>query len=235
VDPIRSRLYVSDIIQNLVYVIDSRTKQILTTIAVPDNPSQMAINLRLNRIYVAEFGGSLVAVLDGNTETLIDSIPVILPQNIAVNPLNDRVYISSNNFFGAVTAVDGRTNGVIATIRTAGQFTVGVDVDFIRNLVYAADESGTLNVIDGATNTLLSSVQTNTVLVDSRVNPFTNRVYVNENNTNQVAIFAGRTLQQIGSLPAGGGPSQSAIDLVNQRLFVGNPFSNDVTIINTQP
>jgi DNA-binding beta-propeller fold protein YncE len=58
---------------------------------------------------------------------------------------------------------------------------------------------------------------------------------VNENNTNQVAIFAGRTLQQIGSLPAGGGPSQSAIDLVNQRLFVGNPFSNDVTIINTQP
>jgi hypothetical protein len=40
-------------------------------------------------------------------------------------------------------------------------------VDFIRNLVYAADESGILNVIDGATNTLLSSVQTNTVFVDS--------------------------------------------------------------------
>jgi DNA-binding beta-propeller fold protein YncE len=225
---------VSDIIQNLVYVVNTQSNQIITSIPVPGNPAQMGINIRLNRVYVSEFGdGSTVAVIDGNTNTVMASILVPLPQNFAVNPVNNRVYISNNNFFGAVTVVDGNTNTVIAQISTAGQFTIGVGVDPIRNLIYAADETGTLNVIDGSTNTLIAQTTLSTELVGLSVNLFTNRIYVSDFAQNQVDIVDGNTRQQIGRVPTDAGPSQTTIDLLHQRLFVGTNAS--VSVINTLP
>src|SRR6185437_10891469 len=149
------------------------------------------------------------------------------------NPVNNRVYVSSNNFFGGVIVVDGNTNTVIAQIRTAGQFTVGVGVDPIRNLIYAADDTGTLNVIDGKTNTLIATTALNSELVGLSVNPFTNRIYVSDFTQNQIDIVDGNTRQQIGRVPTDIGPSQTTIDLLHQRLFVGTNAS--VSVINTQP
>jgi YVTN family beta-propeller protein len=235
VNPVTSRLYVSDIIQNLVYVIDTHSNQIITSIPVPGNPAQMGINIRLNRIYVSEFGnGSTVAVIDGNTNTVMASIPVPLPQNFAINPVNNRVYISNNNFFGAVTVVDGNTNTVIAQISTAGQFTIGVGVDFIRNLIYAADETGILNVIDGKTNTLVAQITLGSELVGLSVNPFTNRIYVSDFSARQIDIVDGESRQEIGVLSDAGGPEQTAIDLIHERLFVTNS-ADSVTVINSRP
>jgi DNA-binding beta-propeller fold protein YncE len=174
-----------------------------------------------------------VAVIYRNTNTVMAFMPCLCHKHFAANPLNNRVYISHNNFFGAVTVVDGNTNTVIAQVRTAGQFTIGIRVDFVRNLIHAADETGTVNMIDGNTNTLIAETTLSTELVGLSVNPFTNRIYVADFAQNQVDIVDGNRRQQIGRVPTDIGPRQSAIDLLHERLFVTTNAS--VSVINTRP
>ncbi|HEX7287101.1 MAG TPA: YncE family protein [Candidatus Angelobacter sp.] len=238
VNPITSRLYVSDILQDLVYVINTRTKQIVATIPVDGSPTQVAVNIKTNRIYVTETLHSTVRVIDGKTNTQIATISgPVLPDHLAINRITNRLYISDNNFFGAVAAVDLDTNEVIAEIPTAGQFTTGVAVDFVRNLVYAADETGILNVIDGRTNKLVRTLHLENELAGVTVDPFTRRIYlanfeINTFRFSHVDIIDGKSLRLAGALPTGVHPANMVLDPIRKLLYVGNFQEGSVTVIN---
>jgi YVTN family beta-propeller protein len=236
VNPVTSRLYVSDIILNLVFVVDTRSNQVITTIPVSGSPARIAVNVRTNRVYVNEFSAAAVAVIDGATNTQIATITGPgSPDVLAVNEITNRLYISDNNpFSGRVAVVDLETNQVVTEITTAGTFTIGVAVDFVRDLVYAADESGILNVINGRNNTLVQTLALEDGLSEVAVDPFNRRVYVTNFTLGQVDIVDGKSLSRVTSLPAGGGASGVAVDVVRKKLYVGNFFGGSVTVISTR-
>lgn len=240
VNPITSRLYVADILQDLVYVINTRTKQTVATIPVDGFPTQVAVNIKTNRIYVTDSLHSTVVVIDGVTKQQIATIRgPVLPDHLAINRITNRLYISDNNFFGAVATVDLDTNEVIAEIPTAGQFTTGVAVDFVRNLVYAADETGILNVIDGKTNKLVRTLRLENALAGVAVDPFTRRIYlanfeINTFRFSQIDIVDGKSLRPAGALPTGVQPFNLVVDPVRKLLYVGNFQDGSVTVINTR-
>lgn len=240
VNPVTSRLYVSDFFYGNIYVIDTRTNLVVTVIPVLDgSPETIAVNTRTNKIYVTEKHDEKVLVIDGATNAIVGSIVgPVLPYALAMNSVTNRLYISDNNYYGGVAVVDGRTDQVIAEIPTAGQYTYGVAVDFVHNLIYASDET-VLNEIDGRTNKLVRTLPLQNALSRVAVNPFTRRIYVGnfEMNTwrfSQIAIIDGKEFRQIGSLPTGSHPDRLHIDLIRKMLYVCNVDDWTVTAISTR-
>jgi YVTN family beta-propeller protein len=236
VNPVTSRLYVSDIILNLVFVIDTRSNQVIASIPLAGSVAAVAVNVRTNRVYVNEFGAAVVAVIDGRTNTQIATITgPAAPNQLAINEFTDRLYISDTDpFQGGVAVVDLKTNQVITEVHTAGQDTIGVAVDFVRDLIYAGDNNGILNLIDGRTNTLVQTLILENGVADVAVNPFTRRVYVTNFTLDQVDIVDGKSLSRVSSLPTGAGPSTAAIDPVRKKLYVSNFEGASVTLISTR-
>lgn len=236
VNPVTSRLYVSDGILNLLFVIDTRSNQVIASIPVPNSPSAIAVNVRTNRVYVVEFAVEVVAVIDGRTNTQIGTITGPAGTNqLAINEFTDRLYISDTDpFQGGVAVVDLKTNQAITEVHTAGQDTIGVAVDFVRDLIYAGDNSGILNLIDGRTNTLVETLILDNGVAGVAVDPFNRHVYVTNFTLDQVDIVDGKSLSRVGSLPTGAGPSDAAIDLVRKKLYVNNFEGASVTVISTR-
>src|SRR5262249_39572884 len=133
VNPITSRLYATDPRAGLVYVVAiGRTNRILTSIPV-GAAGGVAVNPRTNKIYVNQFSAGAGPIIDGRTNTITGTISVPFAERPTADIFSNRVYMPSQNFFGAVFVVDGDTDAVLAQIPT-GNFTTNVAVDFLRHL-----------------------------------------------------------------------------------------------------
>lgn len=230
INPLTSRLYVSD--GQTLYVIDTQRNQLLTTINVP--AVGVAVNLATNKIYVSDFNTNVYSI-DGASNTILKdiSVPVGI-ENLAVNPVTNRVYVATeNNFFGHVLVIDGRSDAVIATVQDGGQLSANVAVDPARNLIYVSDEFGTVSVLNGASNTLTATINVGGEPFGLVTDPIHRRVYVNNSGLNAIQTIdaAGNTL--INSVPAGTSPEYSDIDLSRGLLYVQNS-NNDVLAFSTR-
>ncbi|HET7391546.1 MAG TPA: YncE family protein, partial [Nitrososphaeraceae archaeon] len=89
------------------------------------------------------------------------------PYGDLFDPDNGYIYVA-NLFSHSVTAIDGSTNTVIATINEQpNQLPRELAFDSDNGYIYVADVySNTVSVIDGKTNKLLGSIPTGGSIVD---------------------------------------------------------------------
>jgi len=186
VTPDRTRAYVPDGHAS-VWVIDTKTNLVTTTIPVPYNEG-LTLSPDGTRAYVGAIYG--VAVIDTTSNSLITTIPVTgapnqsYADNVAVSPDNRRVFVTNlagNNIW----VIDAATNTIVDNIVTRNtgnnQITVAPD----GNHAYAAgffngNNSGSfVDVIDLKTNTVSSSFSVGQSLpTQITVTPDGNRIFV---------------------------------------------------------
>jgi YVTN family beta-propeller protein len=225
-----NRVYVDNVLDNTVSVIDLSVNKVTATVPLASKPAGLAVNPATNRFYVSVKGG--VAVYDGVDNSLITTIVVSgNPSIIAMNPNNKNIYVqdSADN---EVHVIDTDSDEVIAELPVSHPGN-GIAFDPTTNQVFVSSASpsgGSVSVFDGSSNLLI-----NTLTLPG--NPsFT---YLD-------------TLKGFGFLylyaitqPAGGGPySFSVVDtssgaLVNQIPLQGTPggviaegISNEEAITN---
>jgi YVTN family beta-propeller protein len=63
-------------------------------------------------------------------------------------------------------------------------------------------------------------------------NPYTNRIYVANQQSNTVSVISGRTSQVIATIPVGAEPYTLAVNPLTNRVFVTNAFSQTVSVIS---
>jgi uncharacterized repeat protein (TIGR01451 family) len=161
VDPTRNRIFVGQ--QNSfgnpgfeVVAIDGVTSGILAAIPVPGFLGEygIAANEVTGRIYAAN--GTGVVVIDANALSVLSTIG--LPTgctSVAVNTATNRIYA---NFGPAGLAViDGTSQTVLSTIALPPSPLGSLQVDPVRNRIYAAHR-GFFSVVDGTSNSLLTTV-----------------------------------------------------------------------------
>jgi DNA-binding beta-propeller fold protein YncE len=247
VNPFTSRLYVTDPRAGLVYVVAiGKRNRILTTIPVFE-AAGVTVNPVTDKIYVNQFFPNTVAIIDGKTNTVTNTISVPFPLRATVDIFSNRVYLPSQNFFGEVFVLDGRTDAVLAQIQT-GNFTSRVAVDFLRHLAYASNqgftvETSSLSIIDTRTNRVVGAIATDLGPNPVEANPFTNRIYAATGfqSPEVLDVIDGKARQIINRLPIASTPTDSAIDLVHHRLYItstdfgSDPEGNVVTVIDTKP
>lgn len=208
-----------------LYIVNPKTGAVLGNVNV--DAVSVAVNPLTNMIYVSDFYSTLY-VIDGATDNIVASIPINGIQNIAVNPVNNRIYAAVPYNPGKVAVIDGATDQIVAEPTAGSGLTFDVAVDPYRDTFYSADGNqlsssgaGTASVFNGRTNTLTTAVSLTGLPVTVSDDPFTDTIYVSNYDTNAVDIIGGATNTQIGSIAVGQEPQYLTGDPINKLLYVG--------------
>jgi len=140
-------------------VLSSNAQSLLTDVAVPGGPSEVAVNPGNNHIYVSlnTSTGPAIGVIDGNTNTYLKTFPSPAAGPLAVNLVTGRVY---TNDCCNVYVIDGMTGSLIATVAVTSSSSIGIQgitVNPVTNRIYVTNDSEFQVVaIDGHTNKVLA-------------------------------------------------------------------------------
>lgn len=201
-----NRVYVGNSGSDSVTVIDGSADSVLTSVPLFSGADPhglgVAVNEMTNRIYVANYQdpgtGTTVSVIDGATNTEIDTdgnpgngltrINVgTAPAGITVNPITNRVYVSTSSS-NVVKVINGATHSVVATVPVSQPAGLSVDTD--ENLVYVVAEFGcVVKAIDGVTNTEVDSIPVSCWPFGIATNSLNNRTYVESWNSDVVTVI----------------------------------------------
>jgi DNA-binding beta-propeller fold protein YncE len=139
---------------------------------------------------------SCACVVASNAQSKVTDITVPgSPSQIAVNPNNNRIYVSLNTSTGpAVGVIDGATNTVIDTVPTSAAGALAVNL--VTGRIYTIGCCDVV-VIDGATDTVIATIHVTSNgsigLQGIAVNPVTNLIYVMDDSELQMVAIDGYT------------------------------------------
>ena len=169
-----------------------------------------------------------MTVIDGATNTTI-TVPVgTQPLALAVNPVTNKVYVTSFNS-GRLTVIDGATNATTKVF--AGFDQVSVAVNPVTNKIYVGNRGRLpVRVIDGITGAD-TPVLAGTGPHALAVNPVTNKIYVANHDSNDVTIIDGasNTTNTVRRVDA---PIALAVNQVTNRIYVANEGVGFLTVID---
>jgi YVTN family beta-propeller protein len=100
INPFTQRAYITSTSSPAgVYVLDTSTRQVITSVPFGSLDNAVDVDLLSNRVFVSDGQGNQVGVIDGSTNTLVATVPLrgSFPAGIAANPVTKRVYVSDFN------------------------------------------------------------------------------------------------------------------------------------------
>src|SRR5579863_4797424 len=108
---------------------------------------------------------SCASALPSHAQTLVTDIAVSgAPSGVAVNPVNNRIYVSLSTSTGfAVAVIDGSSNTVIDTVTVPQAFVIAANAANGRVYTAGCDFAQSpiqcgVTVIDGATNSVITTI-----------------------------------------------------------------------------
>jgi len=225
-------IYVTNLKDNTVSVINGQTNNVVATIPVGNDPQEVGVNIVTGMIYVTNNSSNSVSVINGQTNSVIATIPVVSePAEIGVNPITNMIYVA--NMYGIVNVINGQTNNVVQTI-SVGNDISGLGINPTTNMIYITNYgNNTVSVINGQTNSVVSTIN---VVGPSGigVNPITNMIYIANPNNNKVSVINGQTNTVVATIPVGSYPIGIGINPTTNMIYVANYGDNTVSVINGQ-
>lgn len=150
-------LYVSDVENNRVSVIDVATRSVTGSIAVGKSPYGMSMASN-GRLYVVSSDDGTVSVIDTRTNTVVGT-PIRVgnsPTSVAANESGTTIYVTNGND-DTVSVIDTATLRVTRIHVGNGPFGIAVS----GSKIYVTNEfDNTVSVIDAATNTVVKTIGT---------------------------------------------------------------------------
>jgi YVTN family beta-propeller protein len=235
-NPVTHTVYVSNMQDNTLSVIDETTNTVTATIPAGTDPVGVGVDPSTNTIYVADdlntnTGDGVVTVIDGTTGTITATIPVdINPTGVAVDPTTHTVYVTNLGgdntqvIDGTVSVIDGTTNTVTADVHVGAGQPFGIAVDPTTHTVYVANfTDSTVVVINGTTNTVADTINLpGSTPIGVAVDPSTHTVYVAAQSALQIAVIDEATNTVTAHIPDGSAPFMVAVDPSTHAVYVTN-------------
>ncbi len=230
-NPTTNTIYVPNVGDNSVSVINGLTNSVTATVPVGSLPVAVAVNPSTNTIYVVNQGDNTMSVINGATNTVTATVPAgNEPNGVAVNSTTNTVYVADvgNN---SVSVISGTTNSVTATVTVTNAYALALNPT--TNKVYVAQYgSNSVTVINGATNTVAATVAVGVGPVGVDVDTSANKIYVANQTGNTVSVINGATNTVTATVGTGKQPAGVAVNPTTHTVFVSNTSGNSVTVIN---
>jgi len=116
-DPVRQRLYVAELGNDSVGIVDLNEKRLLRTVPGFSEPQGIAYEPSTDSIYVASGGEGALRVFRGADFAPLATIPVGAdPDNVRVDVAAKRVYVGYGSSSGALAVIDPTTRSKVADI-----------------------------------------------------------------------------------------------------------------------
>ncbi len=166
--------------------------------------------------------------------TVKNSSVGLLPQNLAVNRVTNKVY-TANKIGNSVSVLNGKTGNVEDTI-PVGKAPYYVGINEKTNKIYVPNNiDNTVSVINGTTGTVDTTVLVGSAPRAAVVNKTTNKIYVPADytsNQGNVFVINGENNLVENTVPVGQRPIAVAINETTNKIYVANNWGNSVTVIN---
>ncbi len=167
-DPLHYTVYVANATDNAITVINSKTNTVTASLDLAgQTPNTVAMNAFTGTMY-ATLNDNQVAVYNPYTKVLKYVVYGSQTSGIAVDPIRNIEFVT-DGVFDVPTVGVLSSKGVTKASVAVGLFPQGVDVDFVTEKVYAANEAdGTISVIDEDGYGVLATlpIAANTISVD---------------------------------------------------------------------
>lgn len=116
-DPTRQRLYVAELGNDSIGIVDLNSKRLLRTAPGFSEPQGIAYEPSTDSIYVANGGAGAVRVLRASDFAVVATIPVGAdPDNVRVDAAAKRVYVGYGSDSGALAVIDAETRKKVGDI-----------------------------------------------------------------------------------------------------------------------
>jgi len=177
-DPLHYAVYAANQSDNAITVINSKTNTITASLDLAgQTPVVVAMNAFTGTAF-ATLGNNQVAIYNPYTKVLKYAVYGTTTFGLAADPIQNVEYVTDAQYPGTVGVLTAK--GATKTSATVGTNPTGVDVDFVSNRIYVANQGdGTISSFTGnrhetnltADNTVTSDAN------DVKVNPVTEKLY----------------------------------------------------------
>ncbi|MBX7224045.1 MAG: hypothetical protein K1Y36_29285 [Blastocatellia bacterium] len=237
-NPTTNRVYISGYDPNGMAVVDGNTHQIIQRVHAPILDFQMALNPNNNQIY---FGSQnqIGNLHEGDLSLTYTYYEACNPKAVGVNPNTGRAYIATPT--QGVKVINSSTNTLVTIIPIPNGQPYRVAVNPQTNRIYVSTQGGqSLAVIEGETNRILANIPISPFTSGVEVNPNTNRIYVTDPYSGLLTVVDGNSNQIVATITVDRFCEDISINSASNRIFLGGPFLNVVdgntnTVVNTIP
>ena len=183
-----------------IQVLNGSTDGIIANVSLGTSqgcaPTGIAVDPATDMVYVTNYDSSTtatsgfantVSVIDGKTNAVVANITGIYsvyinPEEIAVNPITNMIYVVNHIGYGVISVINGTTDKVVANVNsetTEGPVAVNPSTNRIYFTNYLLPGAGsTVYVIDGASNKVVGNVSVGPSPFSLAVDPTTDVIYV---------------------------------------------------------
>ncbi len=177
VDPVRNRVYLTDDNDFQIVVINGNTNTVMARVPTSDQEVLgLAVDFSTNQIVTAASGDE-IDVLSGSTGKLTYITVGTLNQNVAIDSLTARAYVTNQGISPTLAVVNLSSQKAVASV-ALGSTPFGVCVDYLSNIIFTTLTNQTVAVINGKTNTVIGTVAADGYFID--VNPVTRLAYASD-------------------------------------------------------
>lgn len=235
VDFSNNLIYVVNKGSNDLNVIDGTENSVIKTVNLARLPFDIDFASESKRIYVSNSSSNDVSVINSLTNDLITHVPVgIQPKGLAVNPNDNQIYVT-NRESHTLSIIDGLSNEIVNTINV-GCNPVDVAINSMTNNIFVAlsnelggnricDNLPSVKVIDSSTKNIIATIiDSNSANffkpVSVAINAKTNRIYVADENNNNVDVIDGDINEITNKIKLKGKPGIIDVNEFLNRVYV---------------
>jgi len=234
-EPTRNRLYVTCTNQNRVAVVDCVSDSVIAQISVGAAPIKQHLNTRHGKLYVQNYDDGSVSVIDLATNQVIRTIQVGGYPNAGFYASSiDKYYCDSHLDEDAITAIDGLSDSIVATVPIVTDgYVDAIGGSSATDLILAEAYNGmsTLYAIDAKADTLVSTLDAGGVIYSIACGPVTGFLYCASTGTDNVFVVNPISASVVDTLPVGGAPYVLLSVPKHGRMYVGHLNSDRVYVI----
>ena len=222
------RVYVANRATNNVSVIEG--DRVTSVIPVGNAPMALAADDKTGLVYVANEADDSISFISGNH--VVRTVPAPKSPSCLV-ALDGRVYAGGRDEY-ALAVLDGASGERLATVPVSTTIAVlALAVNPAAGLLYAGVYNSVqiLRLRDGATVAALDHPSYVTLAADPDLQRVLVSEYDSDSGRQYLVAYEPYGQKELGRAEIGGDPRGMAIDLVAERIYVANSWSNSVSVL----
>ncbi len=233
-DPAGDYLYVADLENNLVHVVNTLELSVVKTLDIQPDPTDMTIYSSGNRIYLSHENG-MITVIDTESQTIAETFWVGEEINsVCITPAQDLVFAADNG--SPEEAVITTSTGVLTHINS-GMDSYGCAVSGNGSRLFLSCPSwNIIGVMDIASSTVEGTISCTGNAPDKMAAlPDLPYLYGVCPDQNIITVFGTDDLIEKGEIALAGGPANIAVHPDGERLFIVCTGDNKMKVIGFDP
>ena len=231
-DPDNKMIYLTELADNTVSVINDSSNTVIGTINVGVRPTGIAYDPVNKEIYVANNGPTsysspgTISVINATSNTPITNITIgVGPADVAFDPFNNHVY-ATNQFSNFISVIDGTTNTVLNNISMIGGQGEIVYNPFNQELYVGMYYNGQVDVINSSTNLVNAAINTGGGPHGMVFDSVNDEVYVVDQWSRTLWAINSSTNQIVSNITVGANSYNLGFDPLTNQIFVSSTYGD---------